>query len=922
MSQMKNPNATTYILDGIEFTSSLSPTTRLSQQLRDEAQIKSVKVGCNAGDCGACSVLLDGEPVCACLTPLAQVAGRKVETLTGLMANEPLAQDLGQSFLDHGAVQCGMCTPAMLVVATALHRRHLAPSESQVKDALGGVLCRCTGYRKILSAVMFRPVPPQPPSQVEPVGAAYTRKDGAARIAAIDFGDDISETDMLEVRLLRSPHHHASFVIGDLDAFMQARPQLRMVLLAKDVPGDNCFGVIPEFADQPVFAESVARFQGEAVAAIVAPTAVLDSLDWNSFPIDWQPLPASMDVYQALSPGAELLHHHRPNNQMCEGRVERGDLQQAWRQSEATTSVEINTAFVEHAYIEPEAGMAKIVNGRVQVYGCTQAPYMDRASLARILALQETDIQILPSAVGGGFGAKLDLSFQPYVALSSLLLQQPVRMTYSRAESMSSTTKRHPAHIQVKAGVDAQGLLTGMEFTGTFNTGAYASWGPTVANRVPVHASGPYRWPNYSAVCRGVHTHCVPAGAFRGFGVPQAAIAQEMAFDQLANAMNLDRLDFRLRNALDQGVATVTGQTFNGSVGIKACLAAIHLPWKKALEEVESRNQEAIRNNSRIRFGVGVACGWYGCGNTSLPNPSTIRAGISKDGQVVLHQGAVDLGQGSNTVICQIFAQALGVAVDQVQLANGDTDITPDAGKTSASRQTFVSGNAARLTGLELRRQIGSLLEIELRGPLQLLSGGVQVSDVAGKLHHLDLRNLPDGRFGYALAAQQSYNPPTEALDAQGQGKPYAQFGYAAQMVTLAVDLDLGLVDLKSFVAAHDVGKAINPVLVEGQIHGGIAQGIGLALMEEYLPGHNNLHDYLLPTIGDVPPIESIIVEVEDAHGPYGAKGLGEHVMVPTAPAILGAIHHATGVWIQQLPASPERISAAISSKKESFKHG
>ena len=232
-----------------------------------------------------------------------------------------------------------------------------------------------------------------------------------------------------------------------------------------------------------------------------------------------------------------------------------------------------------------------------------------------------------------------------------------------------------------------------MEFTGTFNTGAYASWGPTVANRVPVHASGPYRWPNYSAVCRGVHTHCVPAGAFRGFGVPQAAIAQEMAFDQLANAMNLDRLDFRLRNALDQGVATVTGQTFNGSVGIKACLAALHLPWKKALEEVENRNQEAIGNNSRIRFGVGVACGWYGCGNTSLPNPSTIRAGISKDGQVVLHQGAVDLGQGSNTVICQIFAQALGVAVDQVQLANGDTDITPDAGKTSASRQTFVSGN-------------------------------------------------------------------------------------------------------------------------------------------------------------------------------------------------------------------------------------
>ncbi len=919
---MNTPQYTTYQLDGKRFTSRLPPTTRLSQQIRDEAGIKSVKVGCNAGDCGACSVLLDGQPVCACLTPLAQVAERNVETVTGLMADEPLTQALSQSFLEHGAVQCGMCTPAMLVAATALHRTHAAPSELQVKDALGGVLCRCTGYRKIISATMFRPLPSESPVQVTPVGEAYARKDGAARIAAIDFGDDLSRSDVLEVRLLRSPHHHARFEIGDLGPFMHAWPQLLKVLSAKDVPGENCFGVIPKFADQPVFAEKVARFQGEAVAAIVAPSAALDALDWDDFPITWYPLAEIMHVKQALEPGANLLHHQRPNNQMCEGFVERGDLQQAWQLSEITKTVEINTSFVEHAYIEPEAGMARMVSGRLQVYGCTQAPYMDRASLAGILALNEADIQIIPSAVGGGFGSKLDLSFQPYVALATLMLQQPVRMTYSRAESMSSTTKRHPAHIQLKAGVDAQGLLTGMEFTGTFNTGAYASWGPTVANRVPVHASGPYNWPSYRAICQGVHTHSVPAGAFRGFGVPQAAIAQEMVFDQLANSMNLDRLEFRLRNALDQGVATVTGQKFDGSVGIKACLNALHQPWEKALKQVRNQNQEAVRNNSRRRFGVGVASGWYGCGNTSLPNPSTIRAGIGKDGRVALHQGAVDLGQGSNTVICQIFAQALGVTLDQVHLVNGDTDLTPDAGKTSASRQTFVSGNAARLTGLELRRQIGELLGIEVCGPLQLLGGCIQATDSTGNSHRLDLGHLPDGPFGYALATEQSYNPPTEALDDQGQGKPYAQFGYAAQMVTLAVDLDLGLVELQRFTAAHDVGKAINPVLVEGQIHGGIAQGIGLALMEEYLPGHNNLHDYLIPTIGDVPPIKSIIIEVSDAHGPYGAKGLGEHVMVPTAPAILSAIHHATGVWLQQLPASPERVAAAILSNKESVHHG
>ena len=307
-----------------------------------------------------------------------------------------------------------------------------------------------------------------------------------------------------------------------------------------------------------------------------------------------------------------------------------------------------------------------------------------------------------------------------------------------------------------------------------------------------------------------------------------------------------------------------------------------------------------------------MAAGWYGCGNTSLPNPSTIKAGVRADGTLVLHQGATDIGQGSNTVIAQIFAQALGVPVQSLTLIGPDTDQTPDGGKTSASRQTFVSGNAARLSGLALRGDILGRCNAAQNAVLSFGASEILVSDAAGS-HRIDLKALAPDAQGYVLRSQESYDPPTRPLDADGQGEPYAQFGYAAHLVTVQVDLKLGLVKPLHFSAAHDVGRAINPLLVEGQVQGGIAQGLGMALMEEYVPGRTeNLHDYLIPTIGDIPEVDTIIVEVPDAHGPYGAKGLGEHVLIPTAPAILNAIRHATGVQITRVPATPSRVRAAL----------
>lgn len=885
---------------------------RLSQVLRESLNARDVKVGCDAGDCGACTVLVDGAPVCACLMAAQQAEGRDVNSLRGLVATDPHAQALARSFEAQGAAQCGICTPGMMVSAVALLREVPTPTAQMVEDALGGVLCRCTGYRKIIDAVMQAGQHLSPKAQTDGAGmtgSPIQRLDGGDKVSGVErFGDDIAPPDTLALRVIRSPFHRARFTFGDVAAWTAETQGIEAVLTAADIPGKNCFGVIPDFADQPVFAETETRFRGEAVACIVGTPAAIRDFEIDSFPVTWTDLPAQLTISDAMADDAAQLHDSRAGNVMCGGFVTCGDPDQALEGAEVTVAGNFKTAFVEHAYIEPEAGFAQMVNGRVELHCCTQAPMMNRDGLAGILGVGPTDIRIVPTGVGGGFGSKLDLSVQPFLALAAMRTGKPVRLAYSRGESMQSTTKRHPAEMSMTIGADAKGRLTGAIFDGLFNTGAYASWGPTVSNRVPVHASGPYQMPHYRAHAQAIHTHCTPAGAFRGFGVPQAAVAQESLFDELADKLDHDRLEFRILNALENGQPTVCGQVFDQGVGIKACLTALRPAWATEREDVARFNA----GHDGTKRGIGVAAGWYGCGNTSLPNPSTIKAGIRSDGVAVLHQGAVDIGQGSNTVIAQIFATALGVPVHALELVGADTDVTPDAGKTSASRQTFVSGNAAKLAGEHLRKQILKLVNAAEQSVIALTPAAILVSDGALD-HRIPLDQLTPDSDGYVLRAEETYDPPIKPLDQNGQGLPYAQFGYAAHLAVVEVDIALGTVKPVKIVAAHDVGHAINPLLVEGQVQGGVAQGLGMALMEEYLPGRtDNLHDYLIPTIGDIPPIETLIIEEPDAHGPYGAKGLGEHVLIPTAPALLNAIKDACGVRITQIPATPARLRAKL----------
>jgi CO/xanthine dehydrogenase Mo-binding subunit/aerobic-type carbon monoxide dehydrogenase small subunit (CoxS/CutS family) len=935
------------------------PMRRLSDVLRDDLGLTGTKVGCEAGDCGACTVRLNGRQVDSCLVPLAQAQGSSVTTIEALASGDAwgrgaaprMPSDLQAAFLDHGAAQCGICTPGMLMAADSLLRADPRASDQAILDGIGGVLCRCTGYVKIVEAiaatrdarlaaaadagvgrggladgsggateVVFSAAPLLPAGTA--VGSRLPKVDGLPRVfGTARYGADHRPDAFLAVRAIRSPHARARFEIGDLAPLRARHPGIVDVLTAADVPGQNRYGIYPTGKDQPALADGFVRHRGEAVLALVGEEDTLAAIDERDVPITWHPEEPLRTIADALAPGAPQLHEASPGNILVEGRLATGDLASALANTAVTAEVDVETTHVEHAYIEPEAGVARRVGDRIELTVSTQAPYMDRDEVALVLGLPPTSVRIIPTACGGGFGGKLDLGVHPLIALAAWRTGRPCRAVWTRPESMAASPKRHPARIRASASADAQGTLLGYRFHGDFDTGAYASWGPTVANRVPVHAMGPYRWGAVLATTRAVYTDNPPAGAFRGFGVPQASIAHETLLDDLAAQLGRDRLDLRLANAIRAGDRTPSGQRLDASAGLPACLQALRPRWEALIAEARAHNDDRFSN--RTRMGVGIGAMWYGIGNTALANPSTMEMGVTRDGRVVLLCGAVDIGQGASTILVQISSDALGVAAAAVDLVSGDTDRTADAGKSSASRQTFVSGNAARLAGEALRRQILALAEVD-DGTIDVQPeragrpARIEVTDAVGRVATIELAELSevpvtDPETPCVLAGRGTFDPDTTPLDRDGQGVPYQTYAFGAQVALVEVDPALGTVKVRKIVAAHDVGRAINPTQVEGQIHGGIAQGLGMALMEAYVPGRTeNLHDYLIPTAGDMPEIECILVEDPEPSGPYGAKGVGEPALIPTAPAILGAIRDAVGARITQLPASPDRVRAAL----------
>ncbi len=441
---------------------------------------------------------------------------------------------------------------------------------------------------------------------------------------------------------MRSPHARARFEIGDLGPLRARYPGLADVLTAADIPGQNRYGVYATGKDQPALADGVVRHRGEAILALVGDERTVASIDDRDLPITWEPLAPLDGLDAALGGDAPTIHEASPGNVLIRGRVASGDVDEALSRSAATAEIEVETTFVEHAYIEPEAGVARRVGDRLELSVSTQTPYMDRDEVALILGIRPDQVRIIPVACGGGFGGKLDLGVHPLIALAAWRLVRPVRAVWTRPESMAASTKRHPSRIRASAGASADGHLIGMRFHGDFDTGAYASWGPTVANRVPVHAMGPYAWDAVLATSRAIYTNNPPAGAFRGFGVPQAAIAHEALLDQLAEQLGQDKLELRLANAVRAGSTTATGQVLRASAGLGACLEALRPHWTRLRAEAAAHNatlggRPGERAGEVSRRGVGIGAMWYGIGNTSIANPSTIEIGVTRDARVVLY---------------------------------------------------------------------------------------------------------------------------------------------------------------------------------------------------------------------------------------------------------------------------------------------
>ncbi|MFH0823943.1 MAG: xanthine dehydrogenase family protein molybdopterin-binding subunit, partial [Pseudomonadota bacterium] len=713
---------------------------------------------------------------------------------------------------------------------------------------------------------------------VRRVGAG-SRLSGKALYAA-----DMETDGVLTLAAFRSDRPHA--LIRELDVSVAKEvPGCVGVFTAEDIPGRNRYGIINK--DQRLLAHRKVRHVGDPIALVAAESPDAAEAALRRIRCTYQDLPAVFDPEEALRQGAPEIHEG--GNLLVRKVVKRGNPDKGFEEADVVIERVYTTSHIEHTYLEPDAGLGYLGDDEtIVIHASTQNPHYDQKDVADLLGLDERLVRIIQAATGGGFGSKLDLNVQGFIALAVHHLRRPVRMVYSREEAFLCTAKRHPMRIRYKSGATSDGRLIAVDVRVVGDTGAYASYGLAVCTRVAAHACGPYEVPNVYVESTLAYTNNPIAGAMRGFGVPQIAFAHESQMDLLAEALQIDPVEIRLRNCFRVGSVTQTGQQLSAGVGIGKCLKAI-APYYR---ESHAANSAACSVHSRRGTGIGAM--WYGIGNTGMRNPSTARVELDRDGRVTLFSGAADIGQGSCTVLRQIAAEALGLDPESIRLVTADTLHTTSAGATSASRQTYISGNAV----LDAARKLADVLLSEAamiastdRRELVLTSGevrSVRDPDVSVSFQRIAQRAY---KTGIPLSWQGYFDPDTVPLDPDtGQGVPYGAYAYAAQMAEVEVDVLTGEVTVLRVVAAHDVGKAIHPENVRGQINSGVAMGIGMALMEEYIPGvTESMKDYHIPTCADVPPVTTVIIEDPEPSGPFGAKGVGEPALIPTAPAIANA---------------------------------
>ena len=722
------------------------------------------------------------------------------------------------------------------------------------------------------------------------------------------FANDVVLKDALCLKVLRSNLPHA--VIQSIEVQKASTsPGCVAVFTSKDIPGRNRYGLINK--DQPLLADTKVRFVGDPVALVAAVSEDAAHAAISRIKVEYQELAPIFDPEEALAPGAPLIHEK--GNLLGKRLIKKGVPDLAFQKADVVVERKYQTTFVEHAYLEPDAGAAFVdQSGRITIYASTQNPHYDQADVAKLLGFPENMVRIIQTATGGGFGSKLDINTQGFLGLAAYLLKRPVKMTYSREEAFLCTSKRHPLKIVYKSAANKDGRLLAIDVKIIGDTGAYASYGLAVVTRSAVHATGPYEVPNVHIESVFAYTNNSIAGAMRGFGVPQIAFAHESQMDLLAQTLDISPLEIRSRNILRLGSTTATNQTLTASVGIGACIEAIAPHYEQIRKSIEPTKTKRLR-------GVGLGCMMYGIGNTGVQNPSTAQVELDSNGNVTLFSGAADIGQGSSTVLTQIAATELGMNPEKICLVAADTGMTTSAGATSASRQTYISGNAVLDAVSKLKETLLTEAATMLKtGRTSLILKNGKIENISNSSIFVTLEQVARKAEleGIPLKWQGFFDPDTTPLNPEtGEGNPYATFAFAAQLAEIEVDILTGEVTVRKVVAAHDVGKAINPDSVRGQIYGGVAMGLGFALMEEFAPGKTvSLKDYHIPTCSDMPNVQAIVIEDPEPTGPYGAKGVGEPALIPTAPAILNAIADALGSRIYFLPANLEQVMKAIHS--------
>ncbi len=721
------------------------------------------------------------------------------------------------------------------------------------------------------------------------------------------YADDIRVDGMIHLKVVRGTRPHA--LVRNIDtSAAELIPGVIRVFTARDIKGSNRYGIITK--DQEILVERKVRYAGDPVALVAAEAESAAVRAAKAVKVEYEDLAPFFTIEEARRCGAEPIHEG--GNLLSSRDIIKGDIDQGLAEADIVIEQTYTSSMAAHGYLETEAGVGILDEaGRIVIYTSTQNPHCDQRDVAAALGLRPDQIRICQSTTGGGFGGKLDISVQGLIALAVQYLRRPVKLRYTMEETMQAAAKRHAVVMHYRTGARKDGRLTAVDVGFSLDTGAYASYGLAVLSRAATHAIGPYEVPHVRVRGEVYYTNKIWAGAMRGFGVPQVSFAHEGQMDSLAKALNMDPFEIRMVNAMKPGSTTITGQVLYASVGMRETLERV-----KDAKGRRERDLERGQGERRpwMRSGWGIASFFYGIGNTGLPNPSTARIEVDGNGQITLYTGAADIGQGSDTALIQIAAEALGISHTHLRLVRGDTALTADAGATSASRQTYISGNAVKSAAENLIQRLTREASSHLKAPLEEIEyrGGI----FKGRGKAVGIGELASGlhQKGHTAAGEGHFDPPTTPLDPEtGQGIPYATYTFGTYYAEVEVDTGTGEVSVGHVIAAVDVGEAVNPSHVAGQIIGGVAMGIGYALMEEFEPGKTtSLADYRYPTSMDVPPVEVIIVEDPEPSGPYGAKGVGEPALIPAAPAIINAISQALEVRIVDLPAKLERVMEAV----------